>query len=303
MTMLSEVCLPEGFVITGRWNGHVYRVLGLLGEGANGKVYLVRQGRDLFALKMGFDLPDLQSEINILKSLMQGSAEYRGFMTDVDDIRLGARCLPFYVMRYVKGLPPLTFIRKYGPEWFHVIGGGLLRKLANLHRSGWAFCDLKQENVLVTGNGKVELIDFGGLTPIGKPVRQFTEFSDRGYWNAGSRTADEGYDLFAFAILCLQLAAKKPDFAQFAGWLPQNRHTGELVATIRACPLLQPYAPVLVRAVQGAYRSSPDALTDWNRSFSGHARPMPVRAARPWLGLSFAASLVFFASAAYYCWH
>lgn len=108
-------------------------------------------------------------------------------------------------MRYVEGKPLHHFLSKNGPDWLGLVGLGLLEKLRTLHECGFVFGDLKPENVMVSKYGEVELIDFGGTSPIGRSVKQFTEWHDRGFWNAGSRISDEGYDLFAFAVLCLRL--------------------------------------------------------------------------------------------------
>ena len=82
----------------------------------------------------------------------------------------------------------------------------LLKKLTYLHANGFVFGDIKMENILVSDYGAVELIDFGGVTQKGRAVKQFTEIYDRGYWGAGTSIADEAYDIFAFAILFMQLS-------------------------------------------------------------------------------------------------
>ena len=56
------------------------------------------------------------------------------------------------------------------------------------------------ENVIVADYGHVELVDYGGVTAVGKSIRQFTEIYDRGYWNAGSRAADAS--MIYFLSLC-----------------------------------------------------------------------------------------------------
>ena len=79
---------------------------------------------------------------------------------------------------------------------------------------------------LVADYGRPELVDYGGATAFGKGVRQFTEIYDRGYWNAGSRTADAGYDLFSFAVLCIQLHEGRRLAQLSAGLLPQIADAG-----------------------------------------------------------------------------
>ena len=77
----------------------------------------------------------------------------------------------------------------------------ILESLSYLYKHEIVHCDLKPENILVAPAGVVTLIDFGGVSPIGSSIKQFTEVYDRGFWNAGSRKADPGYDLFSLAVI------------------------------------------------------------------------------------------------------
>lgn len=71
MGMSSNPSYPTGTLINGKWRGNRYVVERMLGRGANGTVYLVqREGRrERYALKIGYDTLELQSEINVLTSL------------------------------------------------------------------------------------------------------------------------------------------------------------------------------------------------------------------------------------------
>src|SRR5690606_6074222 len=128
-----------------------------------------------------------------------------------------------YVMKYVKGIHPQLYLHKHGMDWFGLVQYGVLKKLVGLHRRQYTFGDLKTDTVLVSEYGKIDLIDYGGVTEKGRSVRQFTEVYDRGFWNAGSRKADEAYDLFPFAVLCLHLSDTRIRFAEFGVSVPQNR--------------------------------------------------------------------------------
>ena len=78
----------------------------------------------------------------------------------------------------------------------------LLTSLADLHKHDWVFGDLKPDNLIVTTPAyKVRCVDVGGTTVIGRSIKEFTEFFDRGYWGLGSRKADPQYDLFAVAMI------------------------------------------------------------------------------------------------------
>ncbi|WP_426455207.1 protein kinase domain-containing protein [Paenibacillus sp. S-38] len=297
--MSSELSLPEGTAIQGKWNRGQYRIERLLGVGSNGKVYLVRQGRKRYALKLGFDAIDHQSEVNALKALSRSSAAFGSLLHDVDDLAYGEASYPFAVLRYIEGKPLTDFIRDRGADWLYVTGLHLLRSLTELHACGFVFGDLKAENVIVSSYGEVGLIDYGGVTAVGRSVKQFTEQYDRGYWNAGSRTADEAYDLFSFAVLMIASALPEARFRLLAGGLPQNRSAEDLLAAIRGNTALEPVSGVLRGALSGRYASSRQMLADWR----ARSRRPPRRSAEAlqfgWIPWTFAVSLILFAATVY----
>lgn len=292
-----------GTLIQGKWNKHEYRIERLLGEGANGKVYLVRRGKLTYALKIGFNAVDHQSEVNALKALSQSDTSFKGYLLDVDDYYYNGQEIPFCVMRYVKGQKMSDFLAERGKDWIYLIGMNLLRKLAELHGQGFVFGDLKVENMLVSGYGDVELIDFGGVTPVGRSIKQFTEVYDRGYWGGGSRSADEAYDLFAFAVLLISgtdtAAIRKQGLKHV---LPQNRNVETLLDMLQANRHLGHVEPVLRKALLGQYAQSKAALADWRKQT--YPRPaLAVRAIRgSWLKLCFAVSLLLFGFTVYLFW-
>ncbi|GGG24823.1 serine/threonine protein kinase [Paenibacillus abyssi] len=257
--------LSPGMVITGKWKQGSYRIDRLLGEGANGKVYLVEHHRGQYALKVGSDAVDLQSEVNVLQSLAlqtKGSAE--SFLVEVDDFQHpDGRTYPFYVMRYVRGMLLADYLEREGSDWFPLVGFHLLGKLANLHEAGWVFGDLKMENVLVADYGRSQLVDYGGVTAVGKSVRQFTEIYDRGYWSAGSRKADAGYDLFSFAVLFIQLFERRRFSQLVHTLLPQNRVPEELLKLVRTNTTLSPLEEWFSRAFAGEFASTREAAAAW----------------------------------------
>jgi serine/threonine-protein kinase len=257
--------LAPGTVVTGKWHGKKYKLERLLGAGANGQVYLATSGRAVCALKIGTEAAELQGEANVLASL-DGKERGRGrppFLLDVDDFPLNGRTLPFYAMRYVPGIPVRSYLRRRGTQWIGVIGHRLLERLAELHEAGWVFSDLKNDNVLVHEYGRVELVDYGGATAMGRAVRQFTEIHDRGYWSAGSRTADPGYDWFAFAVLWLHATDAKRLIQLSRTRLPQDRGVDDLMKLVRTNPKLRPIEAWMEKALHGQFRDTRAALKEW----------------------------------------
>ncbi len=300
MTTSSSFILAPGTLIEGKWNRRKYKVEQLLGEGANGQVYLVRSGKSIFALKLGFQTLDLQSEVNALQALHKNKEERSPFLVDVDDAVLKGHEVPYYVMQYIKGLSIQDYIERNGSDWLYVIGTHLLQQLDDLHRIGWVFGDLKCENLIVAEFGKVELIDYGGATPMGNAVKQFTELYDRGYWNCGSRAADFQYDLFSMVILFMMLCDQEKRLSPAAGLLPQHRDADYLMEILEDCKALQPIRHVLANIIRQEYLSTREALEDWKQGVLQVQRipmhkPFPVK----WLGGAFVASMMVFAAALY----
>lgn len=305
MNTSSNPPLFVGSRVEGKWNGGGYRIERGLGEGANGKVYLVSRGEALYAMKVGTDVMDLQAEVNVLKVLSKMEGSFRRFLLDVDDFHAEGKDYPFYIMKYVRGRQLQEYVGAMGRDWFPVIGLRLLEKLAELHGKGYVFGDLKRENVLVSQYGRVELVDFGGVTPMGKAVKQFTELYDRGYWNAGMRSADGPYDLFSFAILCIHVCGgPKKSFSKTI--LPQMRNLDELLAEVRSDPMLKEYAPFLTRALRGEIPGVQEACGEWREAMkhrTGHKRPGGQgNPPTLWVKTGFVASLTLFAAVLWYYW-
>lgn len=288
--------MPPGTLVTGRYYGGRYQIQRLLGQGANGIVYLVKHidSGGLYALKMGFDSVDTQSEINVLKALKKQGYNY---LIEVDDYSYGGRDIPFYVMRYVKGDALRSFIAGKGVQWLKIAGLHLLGQLQRLHDTGWVFGDLKPENVLVGPYGEVELIDYGGVTKVGSSVKQFTEWYDRGFWDAGSRTAHPTYDLFSFAVVCLHLLAEEP-LKRAALQIPQNRSKSDLLAIINREAQLAPYRNWLRKAVMNEFQSTSEAHSEWKSLITDRSHRHKTKPPTPrWLVGAFVLSLTMLACA------
>jgi len=290
--------LKPGQSFTGRWNRGFYTIERLLGAGANGLVYLARRGGRVCALKFGREALDLQAEISALKALGRHEPELRGYLLEADDAPIGGREVPFYAMRYVQGVQIGAFLEERGTDWFSPLALQLLGKLQAIHRSGYVFGDLKRDNVLVTRSGTVELIDYGGVTRQGRSIRQFTELYDRGYWNAGDRKAEPSYDLFSFAVLCLQLCDPLKELDDPIGVMPQRRHPGTLLGVLERCRL-SPAAKEIVRGIlEGRRSDSGDVYEAWKRAAAApEKRREGARGPSLWLSGALAISaLAFFVS-------
>ncbi|NOU76557.1 serine/threonine protein kinase [Paenibacillus sp. LMG 31458] len=301
MTTWYEDAFRPGSEIQGKWNGKMYVVERLLGAGSNGVVALVRRGTARFALKAGHETVDHQSEINSLLAISLTETSFKNFLIDADDMTINGKEVSFYVMRYIEGITISNFIHKRGQDWIYVIGSNLLRKLTEVHKSGYVFGDLKIENMIVSNYGDVDLIDFGGVTPKGRAIKQLTEVYDRGFWNMGERVAEESYDLFSFAILLLKSLDQRKRFTGLSKMLPQNRDLDQLTAIMRENSVAAYIAPFLNKALNNEFNSSQEAYQYWRTLVSGKKITQSTLQ-MPWLKICFAASIFIFGATLYMYW-
>ena len=259
---MNQVCnLSSGTVIKGKWNGEIYTVIRLLGQGATGNVYLADSRNGQVAIKLSDNNMAITSEVNVLKrfSKVQGTSLGPSLL-DVDDWKVDQqRILPFYVMEYVKGNNFLEFIQERGIEWAIVLVLQLLSNLEKLHRQGWVFGDLKPENLLISGPPpKIRCIDVGGTTQHGRSIKEFTEFFDRGYWGLGTRKAEPSYDLFSVAMILVNAVLPKRFTRKGDG---DQRE--QLFEVIDNHPFLFKHKSVLQNALLGNYTSAIEMKDDF----------------------------------------
>ncbi|MRX72970.1 protein kinase family protein [Bacillus lacus] len=260
--MKQEFNITPGTVISGKWHGETYRVITLLGKGANGTVYLAEGRRGLSALKISSNSMSITSEVNVLKHFSKVRGSSLGpSLFDTDDWvpRQGVKAIPFYAMEYIRGELFLDFLQKKGQEWTIVLAIQLLFSLETLHKAGWIFGDLKPENLIVTDKPtKIRCIDVGGTTQAGRAVKEFTEFFDRGYWGLGDRKAEPSYDLFAVAMVVIN-AAYPRRFTKKEGTGGKE----QLYEAIRQNSFLKQYKVVLSKAIMGKYISAEEMRLDF----------------------------------------
>ena len=245
--------LVPGMQIRGKWNQNVYIIKRKLGEGAIGAVYLCETGRGRqAALKISDKGSSITTEVNVLKAMKQAQEKNLGpYLLDVDDwVKNQNERYSFYVMEYIQGESLPNFIKQKGSAWVGVFMLQLLDDLDKLHQSGWVFGDLKTENLLIAKSpARIRWIDVGGTTKVGRAIKEYTEFYDRGYWGLGSRRAEASYDLFSLVMVFLNIYYPKR--------FEKRKNTKQqLFRKIDAVRALQPYNDCFKKAVTGKYQSS-----------------------------------------------
>lgn len=322
MTILTAPCVTMSFKaaipdlprqFSGKWNKKSYHILRELGRGANGAVFLTSQGGVRRAVKVGAEGMDILMEVNVLKSVQQGRDSRVGpLLCDVDDLVVNGKPCTFYAMEYLEGEQLDHYIKRAGTEWVPVMIVQLLARLDILHKHGWAFGDLKPENVMVTQSDKqVRLVDFGGVTKLGNAVRQFTEEYDRAAWRAGDRRAEISYDLFSAAVMMVKLFV---DSQTWKSSLVDPRQTRSLCDIIRKSDGLYPYRVPLLKAFHGQYATAGEMRAELlailrqrtvdagKKQNSKQTHKQSSGTGGFWIGSLFVTSLLLLAGTLYYAW-
>ena len=146
-----------------------YRVLEKLGEGAQSHIYrarCMRTGKDYAVKVVKVRKPEDTSFVDLLRAEHNiGSTVQHPVIRQVYEVRIMRHRFrlrgAILFMEYVDGIPmsekgfdrPLAEVL----ELFREAAQGLLA----MHRAGWVHADIKPNNVIVTPQNKVKLIDLG----------------------------------------------------------------------------------------------------------------------------------------------
>ncbi|HLR40327.1 MAG TPA: protein kinase [Virgibacillus sp.] len=256
-----DIQLRPGMHVKGKWHNKRYLIKKRLGQGAVGTVYLCEANGKRAALKISEQGTSMTVEVNVLKALQKVQGSRLGpYLLDVDDWKApSGNTYAFYVMEYLQGESMASFIQRNGKEWIGVLMLQLLKDLEQLHESGWVFGDLKAENLLVTDSPpRIRWVDVGGTTQIGRAIKEYTEFYDRGYWGLGSRRAEPSYDLFALVMVFLTIFYP----SRFEKTARPEQTIFQKINHVKA---LKPYNNCLKKAILGKYQSSTQMKQDITR--------------------------------------
>ncbi|RKP24137.1 Pkinase-domain-containing protein [Syncephalis pseudoplumigaleata] len=195
----------------------------LVGQGAYGEVYKCRDRKTLKAvaikiidLEADEDVSDIQREINLLSQLK--NAESKNISRYHGSFLEGTKL--WIVMDLAEGGSIRTLLESGVLEerYIAVISREVLVALAYLHRSGIIHRDIKAANILMTGNGRVQLCDFGVARQVTANALKRYSFVGTPYWMAPEVIRQESQygfkaDIWSYGITVYEMYTGNPPMA------------------------------------------------------------------------------------------
>lgn len=247
-----------GEELVGRVYGERIHLQKVVSVNPDGSTYLASWRGQSVVIKLGDDIVNISLEIKRLMTINEAQESFPGpQLLGYDDIQKGGKVYAFYLMDYQPGLSLRRALQRQiqgGSNGLWIILQ-LLHHLEKLHRSGYVFGDWKPQHIVVSkeDNMSIRFVDLSGVTDHGRELRKWTVLYDRRTWQAGSRLADEAYDLFALTLLILnEVFACSLELIK-----PEQREPQTLYDIIRTNTYLPPALKKLfVQAVRGEVRSA-----------------------------------------------
>jgi len=281
--------------------GHRYRILGLLGKGGMGSVYLARDrelDRDV-ALKV--IRPHLAGEPGVLERfkreiLLSSRITHRNVLR-VHDLGQSGH-LHFLTMEYVPGQDLATLLKQEGRlaldrslKIFRQICEGL----AAAHTGQVLHRDLKPQNILVDRDDHVHISDFGlaksleggGMSGTGALIGTPHYMSPE---QVKGETVDQRADIYALGVILYEILTGSLPFKGGSGWeVALQRLQGPPVPATELNPAIPVYLKTILEHCMSAdksrrYGSVAEILVDLDNARASRALPVHASLRRPaWL--------------------
>jgi serine/threonine-protein kinase len=208
-----------GTLVDGR-----YEIESVLGEGGMGIVYGARH-RSLdkrFALKVMRAGMAEQDELaqRFIQEARAAAAIHHPNVVQITDFGELPGCAPYFVMEFLDGLPLSKLLKSGGPPPFARALRILKQVAAALgaaHAAGVVHRDLKPDNIHITGNDVVKVLDFGVamVAGAGRLTRTGTVYGTPHYLSpeqASGDTVDHRADVYALGIIMYEMFAGRVPF-------------------------------------------------------------------------------------------
>ncbi|KAL3847804.1 hypothetical protein ACJMK2_018698 [Sinanodonta woodiana] len=208
----------------------IFDLIEVVGNGTYGQVYKGSHTKtgQLAAIKVmnvtEEEEEEIKLEINVLKKFShhRNIATYYGAF--IKKSPAGKDDQLWLVMEFcgagsVTDMVKATKGNSLKEEWISYIAREILRGLSHLHANRVIHRDIKGQNVLLTDNAEVKLVDFGVSAQLDKTIGRRNTFIGTPYWMAPEviacdenpdATYDNRSDLWSLGITCIEMAEGKP---------------------------------------------------------------------------------------------
>ncbi|KAL5282324.1 msn family protein [Megaselia abdita] len=208
----------------------IFELIEVVGNGTYGQVYKGRHTKtgQLAAIKVMDVTEDEEEEIKLEINVLKKYSNHRNIATYygsfIKKSPPGKDDQLWLVMEYcgagsVTDLVKSTKGQSLKEEWIAYICREMLRGLAYLHSNKVIHRDIKGQNVLLTDNAEVKLVDFGVSAQLDRTIGRRNTFIGTPYWMAPEviaceenqeATYDNRSDLWSLGITALEMAESQP---------------------------------------------------------------------------------------------